>query len=303
MEPLASGEFVVTIISQRKLLLPRQTKVCNPFFKKRETLSTLNNNNDVSSTNMKFFVRNKNPVSQNTTNKEDKTTEICPKKLFNQGATRSASVFPAALHKTSRDKIANKTECEDDTPKRKKDKYFFGPNTNPARRSTNKSRRVRVAIPELSPILDVTSDIEKDFCKMLPSSTMVEQQLAADMTACCLSQDVDDEELQTENQVFEEEEDDEEQNESNIIIISSSSSSVEEEENIQNENQEFEDQEDDEEQKYSQFKEEEEEEDIQNENQDFEEQDDDEQQNKSQIVEEENESKTFQLVSIQCFLT
>lgn len=145
---------------------------------------------------------------QNKTNIADKTAHVGPIKLFNQGPKRSKPVFPAALLNISPDKtVTNKTkemtadlkapsrhlfgnragtkrrnmfadfivsESEDDISEVQPKMFAFALNKNPVRHSRSMSRGVR----ELSPASNITTtDIEMDDWNMLPSSTMVEQQL------------------------------------------------------------------------------------------------------------------------------
>lgn len=151
---------------------------------------------------------------QNKTNIADKTANVGPKKLFNQGPKRSKPVFPAALLNMSPDKtVVNKTtemaaglkapsrhlfgnrpstkrknmfadfvvsESEDDISEVQPKMFAFALNKNPVRHSRSMSRGIREPSPTSS---ITTTDIEMDDWNMLPSSTMVEQQLEAAMPA------------------------------------------------------------------------------------------------------------------------
>lgn len=142
----------------------------------------------------------------------DKTVNVAPKNLFGQGTKpRTKPVFPAALLNLSPNKTANKTkenvaevkgqvrnlfgnragtkrknmfadfivsESEDEISEIQPRVFGFPKKADTRRESAN-SRGKR----EHSPTSSVTTDIEMDDWKMLPSSTMVENQLEDMMAA------------------------------------------------------------------------------------------------------------------------
>lgn len=159
-----------------------------------------------------FGAGTRDTLSQlNNTNIVDKTAKVAPRNLFDRGPKRSRPVFPAALLNTSPNKtVANKTkdeaelkapskrlfghfpdankknvfanfimsESEDDTSEVHAKMFAFAQNKKPVRHSRSMSRGVR----EPSPTSSVTNaDLDMDDWQMLPSSTMVEQQLEANM--------------------------------------------------------------------------------------------------------------------------
>ncbi|KAM3960754.1 uncharacterized protein ACR2FA_005193 [Aphomia sociella] len=185
------------VIPHRKLFTQKENQPHNKFgqlIENRESLAKLHKTN----TNI------------------DKSINVGPKNLFGQGSKqRTKIVFPAALLTISPNKTANKTkelapaevkgqarnlfgnragtkrknmfadfivsESEDEIPEIQPRVFGFPKKTDqiPPRRGSSSSRGLR----DPSPTSSITTDIEMDDWKLLPSSTMVENQLE-DMMAC-----------------------------------------------------------------------------------------------------------------------